>query len=121
MGAAGPKPLTVYGGILAQPIFFKTRQPFVPPPPAPPPMAKAPAPAPTPAPVDPGLALGGVIITPDVKKAYVVSKANSRGTWASEGDSVMGWTVQSIDAGSARLGQANRTIDLHLYTPKPPP
>ena len=45
MGAPGPKPLTVYGGILAQPIFFKSRQPFVPPPPAPPPMAKAPAPA----------------------------------------------------------------------------
>jgi len=118
-GVPGPKPLTVYGGILAQPIFFKSRQPFVPPPPAPPPQAKAPAPAP--APVDPGLALGGIIIAPDVKKAYVVSKSDSRGTWASEGDSVMGWTVQSIDAGSARLGQANRTIDLHLYTPKPPP
>jgi len=116
-GVPGPKPLTVYGGILAQPIFFKSRQPFVPPPPAPPPQAKAPAPAP----VDPGLALGGIIIAPDVKKAYVVSKADSRGTWASEGDSVMGWTVQSIDAGSARLGQANRTIDLHLYAPKPPP
>ena len=117
-GVPGPKPLTVYGGISAQPIFFKSRQPFVPPPPAPPPLAKAPVPVP--APVDPGLALGGVIIAPDVKKAYVLSKSDSRGIWVSEGDSVMGWTVQSIDAGSARLGQVNRTIDLHLYTPKPP-
>jgi hypothetical protein len=32
-GMPGPKPLTVYGSILAQPIFFKSRQPFVPPPP----------------------------------------------------------------------------------------
>ena len=119
MGVPGPKPLTVYGGIIAQPIFFKSRQPFVPPPPPPPPLAKAPAPAP--AAVDPGLALGGVIIAPDVKKAYILSKSDSRGTWASEGDSVMGWTVQSIDSGSARLGQANRTIELHLYAPKPQP
>jgi hypothetical protein len=117
-GVPGPKPLTVYGAILAQPLFFKSRQPFVPPPP---PVAKAPPPPPPPPPVDSGLALGGVIITPDVRKAYLVSKSDARGVWASEGENVMGWTVKSIDAGSAQLLQANRTIQLHLFPPKREP
>src|SRR6185436_18393725 len=82
LGMPGPKPPTVYGSILAQPVFFKSRQPFVPLPPAPPPVPKAPAPAPAPVVVDPGLVLGGVVITPDVKKTYLFSKADSRGTWA---------------------------------------
>jgi hypothetical protein len=119
LGMPGPKPLTVYGSILAQPIFFKSRQPFVPPPPVPPPVPKAPAPAPVF--IDPGLVLGGVIITPDVKKAYLFNKTDSRGTWASEGDSFMGWTVQSIDAESAKLLQASRTLHLQLYPPRPQP
>jgi hypothetical protein len=117
-GVPGPKPLTVYGGILAQPIFFKSRQPFVPPPPAPPPVPQAPAP-PSPPAVDPGLVLAGVILAADIKKAYLVNKADSQGIWASEGESFMGWTVQSIDAGSAKLVQANRTLDLRLYPAKP--
>jgi hypothetical protein len=33
----------------------------------------------------------------------------------------MGWTVQSIDAESAKLLQANRTIDLQLYPPRSQP
>jgi thiamine pyrophosphate-dependent acetolactate synthase large subunit-like protein len=85
-----------------------------PPPPTPPPVPQAPAPAPPPA-IDPGLVLAGVIITADVKKAYLVNKADSQGIWASEGESIMGWTVQSIDAESAKLLQANRTLDLRLY------
>jgi hypothetical protein len=121
LGMAGPKPLSVYGGILAQPIFFKSRQPFVPPPPAPPPPLKAPVLAPAPVVVDPGLVLGGVIITSHVKKAYVVSKANSEGTWAMVGETVMGWTVQSIDAGSAELLQGNQKIHLQLHPSRPQP
>jgi hypothetical protein len=119
-GVPGPKPLAVYGAILAQPLLFKSRQPFVAPPPAPPPAAKAPQPLPQPPP-DPGLALGGVIITPDVRKAYLVGKANALGVWASEGETVMGWTVTSIDAGSAQLLQANRTIKLDMYPQTPQP
>ncbi len=121
LGMPGPKPLTVYGSILAQPIFFKSRQPFVPPPPPSPLTPMAPAPAPAPVAVDPGLVLGGVIIAPDVKKAYLFSKADSRGTWVSEGESFMGWTVQSIDAASAQLLQASRTLDLQLYPPRSRP
>jgi len=121
LGMPGPKPLTIYGSILAQPVFFKSRQPFVPPPPPPPLTPKAPAPAPAPVVVDPGLVLGGVIITPDVKKAYLFSRADARGAWASEGETFMGWTVQSIDAESAKLLQANRTINLQLYPPRVQP
>jgi hypothetical protein len=117
-GVPGPKPLTVYGAILAQPLFFKSRQPFVLPPPAPPPAAQPP-PAPPPPPADPGLVLGGVIITPDVRRAYVVSKANALGVWASEGETVMGWTVKSIEPGSAQLLQANRTLRLDMYPQGP--
>lgn len=106
-----PKPINAYGQTLAHPIFFKTREPFVP---APRPAAVAPNAAPAPV-VDPGLILGGVLITPDLKKAYLSSRADPRGTWVSEGESFMGWTVASIDEAGVKLQQQGRTIALQLY------
>jgi len=108
------KPISVYSETLARPVFFKTRQPFVPPPPTPPPAPKV-QPAPPPAVVDPGFVLGGVMIDADVKKAYVFSKTNSQGLWLSEGENVMGWTLRAIDPAGAKLQQGGRTIELHLY------
>jgi hypothetical protein len=97
---------------LAHPVFFKSRLPYVPPPPAP--ARAAPKPAPPPAPVDPGIAMGGVAIDGVLRKAYLFSKSASQGAWVSEGENFMG-SVQSIDATSARLGQADRLLDLQLY------
>jgi hypothetical protein len=109
-----PRPLAAYGQTLAKPVFFKTRAPYVPPPPAPPPAPKPVAAAPPP-PVDPGLALGGVVIMEGARKAYIFNKADSRGLWLSEGETILGWKVESIDAMAARLQQANRSIELQLY------
>jgi hypothetical protein len=106
-------PIMAYGQTMARPVFYKSREPFVPPPPPPPdPKAAVPPPAPV---APPNFALGGVMISEDAKKAYVVNKANSQGQWLSEGETIMGWTLQSIDTTSAKLQQAERTIELHMY------
>jgi hypothetical protein len=113
LNAAGRQPVDAYRQILARPLFFKSRLPFVPPPPpAPPP---APIAAPPPAAVDPGIALGGVMMKDNIKKAYVFSKAGTGGAWASEGEEFMGWKVTAIDRAGTRLEQRGRSIDLQLY------
>ena len=108
------KPLEVFRQTFARPLFFKTREPFVAPPPPPP----APLPKPVaPAPVfsAPGLAVGGIIVSRGLRKAYLFTTANPRGTWVSEGDDFAGWKVQSITAGGTTPRQADHTIDLQLY------
>jgi len=49
------------------------------------------------------------------KKAYVFGKGNTQGTWVSEGEIFLGWTVQSIDSGAAKVKQSNRVLELQLY------
>lgn len=110
----GPKTIGSYNQTLATPVFFKSRRPYVPPPPAPKPLPK-PVAAPPPAPVDPGLVLGGIMITDGMKKAYLFSKADPRGIWLSEGEAIAGWKLEAIDTMSARLQQAGRSIELQLY------
>ncbi len=110
-------PLNAYQQTTAHPIFFKTRQPFVPPPPPPPPPPPAlvqPTPAPPPV-VDPGLAVGGVIISGGAKKAYLFRKADRSGSWLAEGEEILGWKIQSIDSGGAKLQKDARDIELPLY------
>jgi hypothetical protein len=108
------KPISAYGQTVGRPLFFKARTPYVPPPPAPPPTPK-PAAMPHPAPVDPGLVLGGIVILEETKKAYVLNKKDRRGAWVSEGEAILGWTVESIDAITAKLRQSDRSIELQLY------
>jgi hypothetical protein len=112
----GGTPLNAYQQTIARPVFFKTRQPFVPPPlpPPPPPPAARPAPPPPP-PADPGLAVGGIIINGDVQKAYLFRKADRTGSWLAKGEEIMGWKVQSIDSGGAKLQKDGRDIELPLY------
>ena len=106
------RPIENFKLTLARPIFFTTREPFVPPPPPP---APAPPKAPPPVVVDPGLILGGILISGELKKVYLFSKADPRGEWRREGENFMGWTVQSVDASTARLRQQDRTLELQLY------
>lgn len=110
--ASNRKPIDAYGQILAHPIFFKSREPFVLAPPSPPPALKA---APSQVAVDPGIVLGGVMINSHVRKAYVSAKGRAGGTWTNEGDEFMGWRVTFIDGARARLEQKGRSIDLQLY------
>jgi hypothetical protein len=116
-GAGTPlaRPINSYRETLVHPVFFKTREPYVPPPPAPPTPAALPKPAAPPPIVDPGLIVGGIIMNRNVRKAYVYSKSDPRGTWVSEGESLAGWKVKAIDAGGVKLQQQDRTIDLQLY------
>ena len=105
-------PIDDYKETLTHPIFFKTREPYVPPPSV---MPK-PIVAPPPVIVDPGLVLGGVMILRNVKKAYLFSKADQRGTWVSQGEAITGWKLQSVDRTSIKLQQQDRIIELQLYT-----
>jgi hypothetical protein len=106
-----PKPIAAYQS-LAKPVFVRTRAPYVPRPAAPPPVKpKAAAPPP---PVDSGLVLGGIVVVEQAKKAYIFRKADQRGGWLSEGETILGWNVESIDAAAPRLRQVDRLIELHL-------
>ena len=110
--AANRKPIEGYGQILARPAFFKSREPFAPAPPAPPPVVAA---VPPPVVVDPGLAVGGVMIKNGLSKAYLFSKAGAGGGWAGEGETFQGWKVTSVDRSGVKLEQSGRSIDLLLY------
>jgi hypothetical protein len=109
---ANRKPIETYRQILARPVFFKSREPFVLAPTPPPPVLIA---TPPPMVVDPGLVLGGVMIKNDVRKAYVFSRAGASGAWTSEGDEFQGWQIRSISRTGAKLEQKGRSIDLQLY------
>jgi len=100
-----------YRQILARPVFFRSREPFV--------RAQPPPPAtrtvPSNSVADPNLVLGGVMIEGNVRKAYLFIRNNPSGAWVSEGEEFMGWQLRSIDSASAKLEQKDRRIDLQLY------
>jgi hypothetical protein len=116
-GTAPPdnKPIARYPQTLAHPIFFKTREPFVPPPPAPPPPPPTTRPSPPPVMADPSLTLGGIIMMQGVRKAYVFRRTDPSGTWIANGEDFMGWRIQTIDAAGIVLRNGDRKIDLKLY------
>ena len=106
------KPIGTYRQTLAQPVFFKSREPYVappPPPPTPPTPAAMPK-APAPVVVDPGLTVGQ-----GVRKAYLQGKSDPHGSWVSEGETLTGWKVQAIGADGVKLQQQDHTIELQLY------
>jgi len=107
------KSLDAYRYILAQPIFLKTRAPFV----APPPAALPPSVVPPPTYTDPAFVLGGITMSRKIRKAYLFARGESQGVWVSEGEHFKGWSIQTVDSGSVKLQQQNRTIELFLYPP----
>ena len=111
-GLSNVKPVRAYIETLAHPVFYKTRAPFVPAPPTSPATPKTDAP---PMPIDPGIAVGGVVLDGVLKKAYLFKKGGATGSWVSEGETFMGWKVESIEPGSSKLQQAGRILVLHLY------
>jgi hypothetical protein len=114
---AAAKPISAYRQTLAQPVFFKTREPYVAPPPRPvapatPAVVQKPPPPPI---VDPGFIVAGIIIGQSLRKAYIHARNDQQGNWVSEGESLTGWKVQAIDSTGVKLQQQDRTIDLQLY------
>jgi hypothetical protein len=113
---AGTKAVATSDQILSRPIFFKTREPFVPRAAPSPTAAKQSSP---PVLLDPGLVLGGVMISASKKLAYLFQKSNPNGTWVKEGEHFVGWKLEFIDAGNAKLQKDGRTIELQLYATRP--
>jgi hypothetical protein len=109
----GTNPIAHYRQTLARPIFFKTREPFVPPPP--PRAAPVARISPPPVVADPGLMIGGVMMMQGVRRAYLYRKTDPSGTWVAYGEEFMGWKIQTIDATGIVLGNGERKIDLKLY------
>jgi hypothetical protein len=49
------------------------------------------------------------------KQAYLFQKSNPTGTWVKEGEDFVGWKLEFIDAGNAKLRKDGRTVELQLY------
>src|SRR5262249_50882054 len=75
------KPIGAYTQMLAQPVFFKSRVPYVPPRPAPPPAPAVVAKPPPPVVVDPGFTVAGIVIGKGVRKAFIHGKSDPHGSW----------------------------------------
>ena len=107
------KPLEAYDEILAHPVFFRSREPFIPAP------ASSPEPTDTPeTPVvaDPDFAVGGVVISNGLAKAFLFSRDGSMiGIWVNQGETVQGWQVKSVTKSGVVLEQTGRSIELQLY------
>jgi len=112
------KPIGAYTQMLGQPVFFKSREPYVPARPAPPPAPAVVAKPPPPVVVDPGFAVAGIVIGEGMRKAFILGKNEPHGSWVAEGESLTGWKVHAIDAGGVKLKQQDRTIELQLYPAK---
>ncbi|BAM91973.1 exported hypothetical protein [Bradyrhizobium oligotrophicum S58] len=112
----GRPPIEAYAEITAHPVFYRSREPFVPPPPAPPRPLPMPAVPPPVVATDPGLLLGGVMINGRMSKAYLLSKGGpGGGSWVNENETYQGWRVKTIDGSGVRIEQAGRAIELQLY------
>jgi hypothetical protein len=111
----GTNTIRAYDQILSRPIFFKSREPFVPKPPETPSQAKA---TPVPVFVDPGFTLGGIMISSTIRQAYLFQKSKPDGSWVHEGENFSGWKVEFLDQENARLQKDGHTINLHLYPPR---
>jgi hypothetical protein len=109
---ATTRPISSYAQILAHPLFFKTRQPFVPPPPPPSPPKAPVVTAPV---VDPGLSVVGIVITDATREACLLSNSDHDGTWVREGEEYNGWRLEAVTAAMAKLQRDDRSIELSLY------
>jgi len=107
--AAGQRPAEAFAEIISHPVFYKSRQAFVPQPPAPvvqPPIVSA----------DPGLLVGGVMLKQGVSRAYLLSKAGSGGgSWVGERETFLGWQIKSIEPSGVKVEQGGRLVELQLY------
>lgn len=117
------RPLSAYAQTLSSPVFFESRSPFVPPQLPPPPPPPSPTP-PTnvsdearepPMVIDPGLALGGIMILEGTQKAYLFTENVAGGVWVAKGYEFLGWTVLSIDNDGVSLLNGKEILNLKLY------
>lgn len=108
-GSQAAPPLESFNQVVAQPVFFKSRQPFVA-------VQTKPAAVMALAPVvDPGFIVGGISIRHGVRKAFIYTRDKSVGAWTEVGQKVIGWEVRSVDENDVTLEQQGRLLNIRLY------
>ena len=118
-GPAAAPVSPAYPAIAEHPLFYSTRQPWVPPPPK----AAPPAPqAPAPTAVHPlqKYQLVGVVISQGARAALLKSSDGGKTVAISEGQQLNGWTLREITRDTAHFESGGDTYDLKFPTPRWP-
>jgi hypothetical protein len=124
VGVSQP-PLTTYSETLRRPVFFETRQLPRPEPIAPPPSLQVSTPPPpflmpvAPPPqaialTSDRLRLRGVGLASGGARA-LIEVPPEPAQWLAKGASVLGWTIEAIEANKVRLSASGQTATLDLY------
>lgn len=101
--------------LLARPVFLPSRTIAMAAPPPPP--AVAPAAEVVDTTPDPDYSIGGVIITPQIRKTLLRANGGERGQWLSEGELIQGWTISSINSDRVLFARGTRRYTIELYKP----
>lgn len=117
-GSAAPVS-PAYPAIAEHPLFYPTRQPWVPPPPKAAPPAPQ-APAPTAAHPLQKYQLVGVVISQGARTALLKPSDGGKTVAISEGQQLNGWTLREITRDTAHFESAGDTYDLKFPTPRWP-
>jgi hypothetical protein len=108
-----------YPAIAEHPLFYRTRQPWVPPlPKATPPAPLAPAPA-APHPLQ-KYQLVGVVISEGVRTALLKPSDGSKTVMLSEGQQLNGWTLRAISRDALHFEAGSEAYDIKFPTPRWP-
>jgi hypothetical protein len=108
-----------YPAIAEHPLFYPTRQPWVPPPPK----AAPPAPpAPTPTAVHPlqKYQLVGIVISEGARAALLKSSDGGKTVTVSEGQQLHGWTLREITRDALHFESGGDAYDIKFPTPRWP-
>jgi hypothetical protein len=108
-----------YPAIPEHPLFYPTRQPWVPPPPKAAPPA-LPAPAPTAVHPLQKYQLVGIVISEGARTALLKSSDGGKTVAISEGQQLNGWTLREISRDAAHFESAGDAYDLKFPTPRWP-
>ena len=108
-----------YPAIAEHPLFYPTRQPWVPPPPKAAPPA-LPAPAPTAVHPLQKYQLVGIVISEGARTALLKSSDGGKTVAISEGQQLNGWTLREISRDAAHFESAGDAYDLKFPTPRWP-
>jgi len=108
-----------YPAIAEHPLFYPTRQPWVPPPPKPaPPAPQAQAPT-APHPLQ-KYQLVGIVISEGMRTALLKPTDGSKTVVISEGQDLNGWTLREISRDGLHFESAGAGYDIKFPTPRWP-
>jgi type II secretory pathway component PulC len=100
-----------YPAIAARPLFYPSREPWLPPPPAQPaPVSTAPSPL-------TNYALVGVIVSGHTRSALIKPPGGNKTITLGEGQELGGWTLQEITRDRLRFAAGNASYDMNFLKP----